>query len=558
MEIYHDQSYKYDCDHDYDIVMELCLDAGSALSRIQRSMRKSLASSTSDKDMMLRQRVGSAYYELARLHEHLGHSNDTQRFDKEARKWGYIHGGNTVCQAPYFAHFTGCSKQGSDGDNNSKGRRVTRVVEAIKRHRIATVPKDIFDHDVAPMTISCSLLGADEYLDDTKQLVYCLSLLSTSSTSTAGLTAQEQQWCQVTLTDQDEQERLRTLVSDVVTMFISDEIKTEATVTEVVSLAPVLTLDQFKALVMTLVNGVSQNIILDTHLLEGLVQLMQYAPLGYLDSDDLVTILKALSFRLQGVHNQSSIHLYRLSITISHILDAMVSSQVKGLKREQLHEPLAAYLKRLETNPEPYLVYQAAYAFQALLNIPNDETKVHVLLRRASAVMRGAFGIVSTVKNLDINAFMDELNHIQKELPSVTDVIDTSLRVYDGLISLHESGANFRQGMEEGLNFSHKAAWYPALRGVDALLQTGELTKLKTFVCEVACCRDPAFQWGLCERLGQVAANGQWPMDIRQSAVTFLGEIYKNDVEWGSYIHIKQWIVSILRELTAHPRCNLQ
>ncbi|KAF9994264.1 hypothetical protein BGZ80_007876, partial [Entomortierella chlamydospora] len=44
----------------------------------------------------------------------------------------------------------------------------------------------------------------------------------------------------------------------------------------------------------------------------------------------------------------------------------MVDSQVKGLSREQLHEPLSDYLEELQQNPDPYLIYQAAYAYQAL------------------------------------------------------------------------------------------------------------------------------------------------------------------------------------------------
>ncbi|KAF9915436.1 hypothetical protein BX616_006156 [Lobosporangium transversale] len=536
---------------DDDIVMELCLDADSALSRIQKSVKKALASPTSKEEAVLRQDIGSAYYELARIFERLGRAEDAQRHDKKAEKWGYVHGSVVIRQAPSINNTsntnTNVNKKESN-DTNAKTEKAPKPmgVRATTIHTSATIPKEIFDCDVPPTAVRYSLPGADDQLNDTHQLVYCLSLLPNAPFRSTDLTDNEQQWVQEMSNDREEQERLRNLISDVISQFASDEIKAEATVAEVVSLAPILSLDQFRSLLMALVNGISQNIMLETHLLEGLAELMQRAPPGYLDPDDLVTTLTTLSSRLQSTHDQSGSHLYHLSVTVSHVLDAMVNNQVKGLKREQLYEPLAAYLKGLKGSSDPHLVYQAAYASQALLYIPDDETTMQAMLRRTSAVLRGVFGVVSAVKGLDLNGFMDEISNIQEELPSITDIIDMSLGVYEGATSLYESGAAFRQSMEEGLSFSRKTAWYPALRTADALLQTGELTRFKVLVCEASCRRDPAFQWGLCERLGQIAAGKQWTVDTRKDAIEFLGEIYMNDQDWGCHVHIKQWIINIL------------
>ncbi|KAF9348244.1 hypothetical protein BGX34_002592 [Mortierella sp. NVP85] len=64
---------------------------------------------------------------------------------------------------------------------------------------------------------------------------------------------------------------------------------------------------------------------------------------------------------------------------------------------------------------------------------------------------------------------------------------------------------------------------------------------------------DPAFQWGLCQRLGEIAANPSWDPDIRGNAIVFLGEIYRNDEEWGQQADIKRWILSILVQLSRLP-----
>ncbi|KAF9897849.1 hypothetical protein BX616_004885, partial [Lobosporangium transversale] len=528
-------------DDDNTIVMKLCRDAGSALSGIQKPSKKLFASmssassisSASDEDMALCQRVASAYDELARLLGQLGHPCDAQRHDAEAVKW------RTISR----------KRKGSETSNNRLSKMI-KAAPSMPAQTIAAISTDIFKHNEPPAVTRHSLPDADASLDGICQLVYSLSLLPTAPTPISDLTDTEKEWCQAISADQDEHERLRRLAADVCEMFISDETKAETTVAEAVTLAPVLDRAQFRTLLMAMMNRVNQDIMLETHLLEGSAQLIQCAPHGYLDSDDLVSILNTLSSRLQGTHGQSGDHLYHLSATVSHVLDAMVNNQVKGLKREQLHEPLAAYLKGLKESSDPHLIYQAAYAFQALQYIPDDESAMQAMLRRTSAVIRGVFGIASAVKDLNLNVFMDEISNIQRGLPSATDIMDKSLQAYKGTTSLYESGVAFRECMEEGLSFSRKSGWYPALRVADALLQTGELTKFKALVCEVSCRNEAAFQWGLCQMLGQIAADTKWSMGTRQNATTLLGEIYKNDREWGSHTHIKQWIVNIFRHLS--------
>ncbi|KAF9909407.1 hypothetical protein BX616_011186, partial [Lobosporangium transversale] len=540
-------------DNDNNILMELCLDASFALSRIHQSDIKNLASPASNEDRILCQGIASAYNEVARLFEHLGRSSDAEKNDRKARKWGYVQDSNITYHEP--SQITKSININNNNSQNNSSTSVSRLKEAIKivgtatTNSIAIIPSDIFDHNVPQVVFKYNLPQPDVHLNDIHQLAYCLNLLPTAPHPLSNLTIQEQEWALATSNDRDEQERLFNLASDVITMFIHDDIKAEATVAEVVVLAPVLDYDQYRTLLLALINGISQNIMLETHLLEGLAQLMQHAPLGYLDSDDLVHILNTLSSRLQGTHEQSSSHIHQICVTVSHVLDAMVNNQIKGLKREQLHEPLAAYLNGLKGSSDPHLAYHAAYASQALLYIPNDETTIQTMLRRTSAVARGVFGVVSAVKGLDFNAFIYELTNIQKGLPLMTDAVNKSLRMYSNATSFYASGEAFKQSMEEGLAFSHKSAWYPALRGADTYLQSGDLIKFKTLVCEAPCRRDIAFQWGICQRLGQIAASTKWTIGIRQDAVSSLGEIYKNDRDWDDHVEIKQWIITILKRL---------
>ncbi|KAF9916324.1 hypothetical protein BX616_004051 [Lobosporangium transversale] len=412
------------------------------------------------------------------------------------------------------------------------------------------IRSEIFNSDVLPTSEKCKLPEVDERLEDVQQLVHCLSLLPSAPLPMKSPHKEEQKWSIARSKDKDEMERLQSLASEMIAMFTSDgNIKAEATVAEVVCLAPVLSKVQFRKLMMALVDEIDRNLLLKTHLLEGLAQLMQSGLPGHIDSDDLVKILNMLSTRIQDTHIQSSEHLYSLAATVSNVLDAMVNNQVKGLKRERLHEPLAAYLETLRSCSDPHLQYYAAYAYQALLYIPDDETTMQAMLRRTTAVLRGVFGVVSAVKSFDMNRFLDEIGKIQEQLPPISSVVNASLRLYNGSVSLSESGETFMQCMKEGLSFKKKTAWYPALRMADALLQTGELPKFKILVRMAPCRFELAFQWGICQRLGQYAADTKRTMESRQDAIAFLGQLYKNSFDWGDYNHTKQWILAILKRL---------
>jgi hypothetical protein len=286
------------------------------------------------------------------------------------------------------------------------------------------------------------------------------------------------------------------------------------------------------------------------HQLEGLAQLIQGADTGFIEADDFVKILKLFSTRLQDTHRQSPNQLYKLTLTVSQVLDAMADAGVKDLDRVTLHEPLSSFLDKLKASKDSYLVYQAAYASQALLYVPNNESLRKAALRRTGKVIQGISGLVSAVKGLDLNGFIGGLKEIQSGLAGVSQMVQAGKSMYDGVKSLKEGGQGLVESLKEGLSFSHKSAWYPALRGADALIRDGQFTKFRKLVCEAPCRRDVAFQWGVCQRLRDIAFNPVWDIEIRLGAIAFLGEMYANDDIWGQHVTVKQWILNIMMQLS--------
>jgi hypothetical protein len=350
------------------------------------------------------------------------------------------------------------------------------------------------------------------------------------------------------------------MATEVIRAFKRDEIKDNKVVAEVMYLAPVLDKDAFQDLLSEFYSGIDHHGLLKFHQLEGLAQLIQNGDQDHLSADDLVKIMGLLSDRLRNTHLQSSQHMYQLTLAVSHVLDAMADTKVKDLDREKLHEPLSSYLSELKDNSDPYLVYQAAYAFQALLWVPDNETTWQAAMRRTGKVIQGVSGMVSAVKGLDLNKFMEGLGSIQKGVEGAAKVAEVIKNAYDDVTALAQGGQGFLDALKEGFSFERKRDWYSALRGADALIRDGELVTFRKLVCEAPCRMDPAFQWGVCQRLGEIAANPMWDANIRQNAIEFLGEMYPDDEVWGAQPSVKQWILNILMQLASSskngPQCT--
>ncbi|MCX8567208.1 MAG: WD40 repeat [Glomeribacter sp. 1016415] len=535
-----------------NIALVLCENAEASLSQMKRALKRAQMPQ-SLADQTLRNKVGQAYFERGQLLENLGQSEKAQTSYEKAEKWGYIQSQvpSSVSSPPSSLRlsiqrarsipssfvFDGNPQHFPLLDQPSIGSDITLLYP------------HIFAKNVPLPLPTYTLPEADARLSSSPQLAYALNVLSAASLPDAPLSPEERTWSQATAKNADETERLHTLATNVVSAFIQDALKEVKTVNEVVCVALSAEQALSRNLLAELVKKLQQSPLLASSLLEGIDQLIHQATPGTLAVDDLVQLLTLLNKRLQETHAQASVNLYQLTRTISHVLDAMADSEVTGLQREPLHEPLAAYLKTLQGSEDPYLVYQAAYALQALQYVPDDETPWQAAQRRTEKVIKGIFGLVSAVKGIDINQFIEGLGNIQQGVSGAADLFKMVKEAYEGGMSLMESGQNFFECIKEGFSFTRKSTWYPALRLADTLLQTGQLAQFKQLICEESYRRDPAFQWGLAERLGQLAANPLWDIDTRQHALDFLGQLYQDEATWRPQANVQQWVVRILSQL---------
>ena len=412
-----------------------------------------------------------------------------------------------------------------------------------------SVVGDFFAQDKNPPVIEYKLPEPDERLVNTHQLVYCLGLLKTPPSSDDPHQDSALNWVKATQNNEDELERLNTLTTNLVITFSRDELKGPTAIAEVACITPFLNRDDFRHLLGLFIGSIEKSTLLDYNSLEGLAKLVQGANEGYLQAADLVKILEVLNTRLQTTHKQTQDYIYRLMLAVSHVLDAMADCKVKGLDRVTLHERLSGYIDELKGSTDPHMVYLAAYAFQALECVPDNESPWQATKRRTGKVMQGVFSVVKAVKGLDVNGFLEGIGHIEDGLDGAVKVFKTLKDGYDSVTSLVESGQGLFEALKDGLNFDRKRSWYSALRGTDTVLRDGQLFKFRTLVLEAPCRHSLAFQWGVCQRLGDLAANPAWDAESREDALEFLAEIYQNDAVWGHHVHVKQKILDILLHL---------
>ncbi|KAF9346120.1 hypothetical protein BGX26_002396, partial [Mortierella sp. AD094] len=481
------------------------------------------------RDPVLRECIANAYREHGKLLDELGHHDKAQKSHSKAETWGNSH---------VVSQLTGPSQPAPNEDAER-------------------IPQNHFERDVTPPAAKHDLPKAGECISSTPQLAYCLALISPSldsKESKEGLSKSERDWIQAKVNEPNEQERLQALATHLIRAFIRDELKKLDVVVEVVSLTAILQQDDFRQLLQAFVDGINQSVLLQVPLLDGLAQLIRNAAQGYMETDDLVKILELLNARLKNTHNQSIQHTYLIAQTTSQVLDSMVDSQVKGLSREQLHEPLSDYLKALQKSSDPFLVYQAAYAYQALLYVPDDESILQSMMRRTGKVVQGISGVVGAVKALDLNEFINGLESIQNGLAGAGEVIGLVGDAYKDAKALAESGQGLLESLKEGLSSSRKSSWYPALRGLDMLIQKGRFAEFEKLVQDAPCRHEPAFLWGVCQRLKEIASNPVWDPKISKSAISFMADLYNDDPRRGCQTYIKRWILILLDQLAQSPQ----
>ncbi|KAF9362548.1 hypothetical protein BGX34_005939, partial [Mortierella sp. NVP85] len=496
-------------------------EARAALSRLEQPTLEALLSSNGDLDQYLRGETQYVASELSGMLNSLrlqsAQAMETIAENNELQSTGddLLHSDDATVADPQ-------DLQRAESDSTMISRRV-------------------FAENKRPPAARFTLPAHGQRLKDTPQLAYCLGLLQTWRSSPDSIrdpTALN--WLHNIDANEDEMERLTTIATDVV--FALNGINDSKLIAEVLYLAPVLEKAVYRYLFGQFWNAIERSARLDCLHLEGLAQVIRCASPDYLEGDDLIKVLRLFKDKLNVTPEEPLQGMSESVLVLSDVLDAMADTSINDLSREKLHEFLSEYLDGLRAMSDPSLVYQAAYAYQALQRIPDRETIWQSAMSRNGMATSRNFRIMGTVNDLDLDEILEQFQGICSEST-----------VHSGAKIQKKSEPSLQEHLQESCSFECKQAWYPALRMADALLKCGRFADFKTFICGVPCRHDPAFLWGLCQCLKDLASNLEWDTGTRLNAIALLEEMYRRDDVWGERAYIKKRIVEILTQLASLP-----
>ncbi|KAF9129907.1 hypothetical protein BG015_004084, partial [Linnemannia schmuckeri] len=429
----------------------------------------------------------------------------------------------------------------------------------------------IFLDNIAKPVLRSSLPNLAFLFKSTHQLAFGLSLLTQDPTLSSSfipmrskaqglvVTKDERAWISKMRMATEEHDHLRWLAAQVVTQFLKSQHKDAASIEEVMLLGAVLERKEYCGVLSALIGQLEQEKLTDVDLLQALVQFLSSAPPRHLIDDDFVRILRVLRGRLKDTHKAlnekpGSDHVYHLSTTIARVLDAMIESRIHGLHRAEDHLPLLDLLAELKESVDPYLKFQATYAWQALQYVGDDETPLHAVLRFGGGVTKAALGVTSVFK-LDPEHLFNGLCELRQAAAQAYDVVKAGV---EGAQAFRAGGEGVIDGMLKGFRSGAKKAWYPALQAARLFIRGGQLADFERVIYEAPCCREPEFQMGVCQLLGEVAADPIWELTTRQQAVNLLRQLYRSDAAWVVNTGVKEGILGILRCLSMTESGTIQ
>lgn len=322
----------------------------------------------------------------------------------------------------------------------------------------------------------------------------------------------------------DHYERLQDKALDVVAYFVNDPLKMRAAVKEVTALAVVKNEEIRTALLGALVDPIKKRVILNAPLLDGLALMIRQLDPKQLDADDLVQILILLQACLSKMHVKGDgKKLYHVVRALSRLLDAMVDADLKGISRTKNHEPLYDFLNGLTEHSNSRLAFQARYAQQALLRVPHDENKLNGILRRLICGSAGLADLKKAVVNIDPAALYTAYKQFCEAVKT--------------------------RGSEE--------RWYDELRAAELFLESDHMIGYEIFVKNAPHRQQGNFVRGVINQMRQLVTHHR-DLRTRQSALSFLGQMWQVPDAWGNHTHMHHDILKMLLYYASHPQEELR
>ncbi len=314
---------------------------------------------------------------------------------------------------------------------------------------------------------------------------------------------------------------LKRLALDVIETFSQRSVKIEENVREIVALASIEDEDITRELFEKMIQG--EHELPNRYMLNGLAEIIDSMNPQWINPSHLVRVLTVIYAQLGVLHAQGNEkEIKSFLLVISRVLVSMADIDVRGLDRITLHEPLYDMLTGFMRSAPPAHQQIASYARQALLRVPNNESKLKEFMRRSMDVVDGLNSVKSVVTNKDPLALLD---------------------AYHSFKTAFKLQAN-------------QESWYDDLRYAALLVECNQFVGFELFVKSTSFYQKQEMALGLV-RIVSDTLNAHPEISLRCSLLDFFNQMWTSPF-YGEHESVQRWIMEIFYDYAAHPNKMLR
>ncbi|KAE8150931.1 hypothetical protein BDV25DRAFT_153540 [Aspergillus avenaceus] len=181
------------------------------------------------------------------------------------------------------------------------------------------------------------------------------------------------------------------------------------------------------------------------------------------------------------------------------VLDVAVDIRLEGIHQDAVHQPLFNTLRSLEAHDDSRLAQAAAYAFEALRGIPDNEGPMDVFLRTSGSLVSATAKIAGSVATMDPGKALGAA-------PEVLELIGYIGKVLDSLETLGQTTEDLKNAFIQDIEqLPKQKTWYYVLRYTGPLIAAREKSfeVVEKALPELPCRNDWQFWCGLFDQLEQ-------------------------------------------------------
>ncbi|OJJ94887.1 hypothetical protein ASPACDRAFT_48336 [Aspergillus aculeatus ATCC 16872] len=344
--------------------------------------------------------------------------------------------------------------------------------------------------------------------------------------------------------DEKEKSALRALISQMVGRF-RDKSRPSYYV-EASRLSRATTQSQYHHLAQvfsrSIVDNAEKGNALDGELLPSFVFLLRNNSEGY-SRDGLCAAVNALRERLDYKIRENALEAqYLLCYTLGVLLDVAVDIKASEIDKDTLRDPLLKLLADLKRHDEPRVAQAAAYAYEALKGISDNQSPWDIFWSNSGRVIAVAAKTAGAVSTLNPDKLLDTG-------PDLLELLEFLKKVYDGGIELFEARKEMDEVFVENIRrLPHQRLWYGILRYTSMLIFAGGISfdTLEHILPKVPCGDSWQFWCGLYAQLEQgFLLGGQQEKDriVQVVNATFDSKSLQETKAKNS--RVRQWIYLI-------------